>query len=255
MTRRRCLVAGAALIFVSGCLGDDGDADDSPEDDETIQADDDNAGTADTDDTTDDASDDSIVEPDIRADFDSYILEMDISHEGPDGEWTQRLYREADIANDTMYHRFEMDGDTDEPAAFDHYIIDGQAYQIGPDGTCIPSGEETVLVYERNPGGFQRAHPDEVDTDADHITYQDTGSIDWVDELVHVWEIDLEPTDDAIDGVLHMYVGVESEYFVGYEGWLTTGAHDDPAEITIEYRRHSFNTDIEIELPDECRDE
>ena len=111
------------------------------------------------------------------------------------------------------------------------------------------------MVHAENPGGFERPHPDTVDEDAEYITYRDTTTVGWVDEPVHVWEVDLEPTADAIDGVMELYIGVESGYFVGYEGWFTTGAHDDPAEITIEYHRHSFNQDLDIELPEECTDE
>ena len=261
ITRRRYLVVSAALAVVAGCVGDDdsqADAADSRSDDGAPPADDDES-TEDADDSTDDSSDDSDVAPeeslDVREDFESYILEMEITHEGPDEEWTQRVYRETDVANERLYQQFEMMGEGGAPGAFEHYLVDGEAYQILPDGTCTSSDEATIMIHTENPGGFERPRPDETDTDAENITYGDTTTVAWVDEPVHVWEFDLEPTFEAIDGAMQMYVGVESGYFVGYEGWYRTGAHDDPAEITIEYYRHSFDQAFEIEIPDECTGE
>ena len=280
-TRRHYVALSAAFAVVSGCLGTDDTedrSDDDPPDDETTPVDDDtvtgdaagssedeatppddDADSVDAADVADDPSDDSSIASeeaiDVQEDFESYILEMEVTHEGPDGEWTQRLYREADVENDQMYQQFEMKGGEEGPAEFEHYIVEGEAYQILPDGTCMPSDEATIMIHAENPGGFERPHPDEVETDAEHITYDDTTTVAWLNEPVHVWEIDLEPTFEAIDGMIQMYVGVESGYFVGYEGWYTTGAHDDPAEITIEYHRYSFNQDFEIEIPDGCGDE
>ncbi len=270
--RRRYLVVGAALTLVGGCLGGDGEGggddqvdatDDDPDghiDDSTSgdapTSTDDDDGNEETDHPTDDSSDTSDGEAemalDVREDFESYILDMEVSHDGPDGEWTQYLYREEDVANDRLYQILEMEGDEGQPGAFEHYIVDGEAYQIFPDDTCIPSDEATIMVHAENPGGFARPHPEDIDANEEHITYKEQSTVAWVDEPVHVWEIDLEPTFEAIDGKMEMYVGVESGYFIGYEGWYTTGAHDDPAEITIDYRLHSFNQDFEIEIPDEC---
>lgn len=253
ITRRRYLVAGAALA-VAGCVGGD---DDTP-DDESSSSEDDGA-TGDADDSANDPDDDSDGKSeetlDVREDFDSYKLDIETAYEGPDGEWTQRLYREANVVDDQIYQQLEMAGDEGEPGTFEHYIVDGKAYQILPDGTCTPSNEAAILLHGANPGGFGQLHPDTVDTDADHITYEDTTTVAWVDEPVHVWTFDLEPISEAIDGMMQMYVGADSGYFVGYEGWYTTGAHDNPAEISIKYHRHSFNQDFEIELPGKCTDE
>ncbi len=277
ITRRRYLVVGAAFTVVGGCVGDEDDVDavDSDTDDHATDGDtddhaaddtaddgappaDDNNANGDADDSVADSSDDGEEEPaetlDVREDFESYILDMEITHEGPDGEWTQGLYRETDIANDRLYQIFEMVADEGESEAFEHYIVDGEAYQILPDGTCTSSDEATIMIHAENPGGFDRPHPDQLDESDENISYGDTTSVAWVDEPVHVWELDLEPTFEAIEGAMRIYIGVESGYFVGYEGRYTTGAHDDPAEITIEYRRHGFNQDFEIEIPDECTD-
>lgn len=253
ITRRRYLVVGAALPLVAGCVGDT----DDPSDDEATPADDDEvAGTAD--DSADDPSagsdEESETTLEVREDVDSYVLEMEVTHQGPEGDWTQRLYREADVTNERLYQQLEMAGDEGEAGVFEHFIVDGEAYQLLPDGTCTSFDETTIRMYGENVGGFERPKPDEIDEDAEHVTYGDTTTVAWVDEPVHVWEIDLEPTVEAIDGMMQLYVGVESGYFVGYEGWYTTGAHDDPAEITIEYHQHSFNQDLEIELHDECTD-
>lgn len=263
ITRRRYLVIGATIAAVSGCVGDDDDgadaADDDTEDhtdddfsdDETAPGDGDDAG-----DPADDSPGDTDGEQEgtlaVSEDYESYILEMEITYEGPEGEWTQHVYREADIANDQLYQNFEMTGDDGDPEGFEHYIANGEAYQILPDGSCGPTGEEAILVYGETLGDFERPRPDDVDTDDEHITYEGTTTVDWIDEPVSVWVFDLESSPQAIDGVLEMYIGEESGYLVGYEGWYTTGAHDDPAEFTIDYRRHSFNQPVEIEVPDEC---
>lgn len=242
ITRRHYLGVGAAMAVMAGCVGDD---DDQP----------DPSGTADDtvgDDGPGDASSNGDDPLDVREDFDSYVLEVEVGHEGPDGAWSQRIYREADVANDRMFQQLEISGDEGEPGVFEQYIVDEEGFQIMPDGTCTSFDERTIRMYGENVGGFQRPDPDEVDEDAEHVTYGGTTSVDWVDESVHVWEFDLEPAFEAIDGSIEMYIGSESGYFVGYEGWYTTGAHDDPEEISIEYHQHSFNQSIDIEIPGEC---
>ena len=152
ITRRRYLMVGTALTLVPGCLGDDDDqseveddvTDDTTDDttavDETTPADDDDEEDTeaaddfdddpddDTDDTDDDTDDETEVALDVREDYESYILEMEVTHDGPDEEWTQRLYREADIENDRLYQKFEMLGDDGEQGTFEYYIVEGAAY-------------------------------------------------------------------------------------------------------------------------------
>ena len=269
ITRRNYLVVGTALATLGGCVGMDDDraeADDRSDATELLPADDDDdtdamddsadAVTDSVDDSADAVTEDSEEgdEPplEVREDFSAYILEIEITYDGPDEAWTQHIYRETDIANDRLYQQFEMMGDEGDPGTFEQYVLEGEAYQILPDGSCNPSDEATIMIHAENPGGFERPHPDSLDTEAEHLTYGGSTTVGWVDESAHLWELDLEPTFEAIDGEMQLYIGVESGYFLGYEGWYRTGAHDDPAEITIAYHQHSFDQDFDIELPEAC---
>lgn len=245
ITRRSYLLMGGALAVMAGCVGDD----ESPEDDSGT-VDEDDTETADDAPADDGESDDEADMRDVQEDFDSFILEMHVTLDGPEESWEQELYRETDVVNEHLYQHIEMVMDEDSQE-FEHYLVDEGAYQI-IDDACMSFDEQGIMVFADNPGGFQRPDPDRIDAEDDHITHVGSDVRDGMS--VDVWEMDLAQTFEAHDGLIRMYIDIENGYFVGYDGWYTTGAADDPQHITIDFRRHSFNEELTIELPEVCED-
>lgn len=240
-SRRGLLKVGGAVGFVAtlgGCIGDD---DGSAEDDEDTPTGDD-----------DDQQDNDEQRVTISEEFDSFVLESEVKIEDPDGdivEYNQMV--RSDSANQRMHVRTDV-GEGDEDVAFHFYRIDDSGYQLLPDGSCNEVNPATVDMHadqvSNQAGGFRI--PTEDDFDAENLVHEGTRDVNGVE--ADQWVFDLGESIEFADGELKVYIATETNYLVRITGWYPIGPADDQGEISFDQHYHSFNQELDIEVPDAC---